>query len=54
MPCPVAARFFLTNHDSLNNLGSGLPKEHFCQVILKSVQWFLMRRLLKFSIHIYM
>ena len=36
------------NHDRLNNLGRGSPKEHFCQVILKSVQWFLTKRFLKF------
>ena len=35
---------FFTNHDGLNNLGRGSPKEHLCQVILKSVQWFLTRR----------
>ena len=34
-------------------LDRGSPKEHFCQVILKSVQWFLTRRFLKFSILIY-
>ena len=39
--------FFLKN-DSLNNLGRGSPKEHFCQMILKSFQWFLTRRFLKF------
>ena len=41
---------FLTNPNSLNNLGRGSPKEHFCKIILKSVQWFLTRRFLKFSI----
>ena len=44
---------FLTTHVGLNNLGRGSPKEHSCQVILKSVQWFLTRRILKFSIQIY-
>ena len=44
---------FLTNHDGLNNLGRGSPKEHVCRVILKSGQWFLTRRFLKFSILIY-
>ena len=34
---------FLTNHHGLNSLGRGLPKKHFCQVILKSVQCFLTR-----------
>ena len=38
----------LTNHDGLNNLGRGSPKERFCQIILKLVQWFLMRRFLNF------
>ena len=41
---------FLKNHDSLNNLGRGSPKKHFCQIILKSVQRFLTRRFFKFSI----
>ena len=27
----------------LNNLGRGSPKEHFCKIILKLVQWFLTR-----------
>ena len=44
---------FLMNRDGLNNLGRGLQKEHSCHVILKSVQWFLTRRFLKFSIQIY-
>ena len=35
-PCPLAA-IFLTNHDCLNNLGTGSPKEHFYQMILKSI-----------------
>ena len=33
----------MTNHDGLNNLRRGYPKKHFCQIILKSVQWFLTR-----------
>ena len=41
------------NHDYLNNLGRGSPWKHFCQVIMKSVQWFLTRRFFKFSIKIY-
>ena len=41
---------FLTNPNSLNNLGRGSPKEHFCKIKLKSVQWFLTRRFLKFSL----
>ena len=44
---------FLTNPNGLNNLGRGSPKEHFCKIILKSVEWFLTRRFLKFSIQIY-
>ena len=51
-PHPLAA-LFLTNHDSLNNLGRGLPKKYFCQVILKSAQWFLTRRFLKFPVYMY-
>ena len=39
---------FLMNQDGLNNLGRGSPKEHFCQIILKLIQWFLTRSLLKF------
>ena len=31
---------FLTNPNGLNNLATGSPKEHFCKIILKSVQWF--------------
>ena len=42
--------FFLTNPNGLNNLGRGSPKEHFCKIIWKSVQWFLTRRFFKFSI----
>ena len=34
----------------LNNLCRGSPKKHSCQVILKSVHWFLTRRFLNFSI----
>ena len=44
---------FLTNPNGLNNLGTGSPKEHFCKIIWKLVQWFLTRRFLKFSIFIY-
>ena len=44
---------FSTNPNGLKNLGRGSPKEHFCKIILKSVQWFLTRRFLKFSIQIY-
>ena len=42
--------WFLTYHDGLNNLGRKLQKKHSCRVILKSVQWFLTRRFLNFSI----
>ena len=38
----------------MNNLCRRLPKKHFCQTILKSVQWFLTRRFLEFSKEIYM
>ena len=41
---------FLTNPNGLNNLGRGSLKEHFYKIIKKSVQWFLARRFLKFSI----
>ena len=42
--------WFLTYHDGLNNLGRKLQKKHSCRVILKSVQWFLTRRFLNFSV----
>ena len=38
------------NPNGLNNLGRGSPKEHFCKIILKSVQWFLTRRFFKFLV----
>ena len=41
---------FLTNHDGLNNLDNGLHKTNSTDVIFKSVQWFLTKRSLKFSI----
>ena len=44
---------FSTNPNGLNNLGRGSPKENFCKIISKSVQWFLTRRFLKFSMQIY-
>ena len=47
------AAMFLTNHESLNKPGRGSPKEHSCQVILKSVQWFLTRRFLFFFLYRY-
>ena len=40
----------LINPNGLNNLSKGASKEHFCKIILKSVQWFLTRRFLKFPI----
>ena len=42
--------YFLTNPNGLNNLGRESPKEHFCKIIWKSVQWFQTRRFVKFSI----
>ena len=45
--------WFLTNPNGLNNLGRGSPKEHFCKILWKSVQWFRTRRFLKFSVYIY-
>ena len=38
---------FLMNNEGLNNLGRESTKEHFCHIILKSVQWFLTRKFLK-------
>ena len=35
---------FFDDHDYLNNLARGSPRKHFCQVIMKSVQWFLTRK----------
>ena len=43
---------FLTNPNGLNNLGRESPKEHFCKIIWKSVQWFLTRRFFVFYIDI--
>ena len=43
----------LTKPNGLNNLSRKSPKEQFCKIILKSVQWFRTRRFLKFSIQIY-
>ena len=45
-PRPLAT-MFLTNHDGLNILCRGSPKEHFCKTIFKSVLWFLTRRFFK-------
>ena len=41
---------FMTNPNGLNNLGRGSSKEHFCNIILKSVQWFRTRRFFKFLV----
>ena len=49
-PPPPCRPCFLTNPNGSKNLGRGSPKEHFCKIIWKSVQWFLTRRFLKFSI----
>ena len=43
----------MMNHVYLNNLGRESRRKHFCQVIMKSVQWFLTKRCFKFSIKIY-
>ena len=42
--------FFLFNASWQLNLERGSPKEHFCQVILKLVQWFLTKRFLKYFV----
>ena len=52
-PRPPWRPCFLTNPNGLNNLATGSPKEHFCKIIWKSVQWFRSRRFLKFFIQIY-
>ena len=44
---------FLKNRDDLNNLGRRLLKKHSCNVVLKSVRWFLTKGLLKLSKQIY-
>ena len=49
-PRLLAAMFFFTNPNGFNNLDRGLSKEHFCKIILKSVQWFLTRRFFKFLV----
>ena len=52
MPLPLTT-MFLTNHNGLNNLGRGSPKEHFCKIIvsfqlknlfLAPVTWYAMDR----------
>ena len=43
-PHPLWGPWFLTYHESLNNLGRRSPKQHSCQVTLNSVQLFLTRR----------
>ena len=40
--------WFLTDQNHLNNLGRGSPKEHLCQIILKSCKHFSTRLLKKF------
>ena len=55
-PAPTkhqAMFFFLLNTSWRLNLGRRSPKEHFCQVILKLVQWFLTKRFLKCFIYPY-
>ena len=47
-PRPPWRSCFLTNHHGLKYIGRGLPKKLFCQIILKSVQWFMTRRFLIF------
>ena len=44
---PLVAMFLMNHDGQKNNLGRGSPKEHFYQIILKSVQWFLTRRFFK-------
>ena len=41
---------FSTDRNYLYNFGRGSPKEHLCEIILKSNQWFLTRRFLKFAL----
>ena len=41
---------FLTDRNNLNNFGRESPKEHLCEIINKSGQWFLTRRFLKFAL----
>ena len=43
---PPGGHVFLKNPNGLNNLGTESQKEHFCKIILQSVQWFLIRRFL--------
>ena len=46
-PAPQRLCFFQASWWFELNLERGSPKEQFCQVILKSVQWFLTKRFLK-------
>ena len=41
---------FVTDQNYLKEFGRGSPKEHLCQIISKSGQWFLTRRFLKFAL----
>ena len=47
---PMSPTIYTTNPNGLNNLGRGSPKEQFCKIILKSVQWFRTRRFFKFLV----
>ena len=44
---------FLTDRNNLNILGRESSKEHLCEIINKSGQWFLTRRFLKSAIEPY-
>ena len=48
-PTPLAAMVFDVSW-RLEQFGRKLQKKHSCRVILKSVQWFLTRRFLNFSV----
>ena len=53
-PCPYSARSphspepcLWTDQNFANSFWKGSPKEHSCEIILKSDQWFLRRRFFK-------
>ena len=52
---PLLGMFFNLSYNNFNNLGSGSPKDHYCQIIFKSAQWFLTKKIFffKFSLYIH-
>ena len=44
----LALAFCSTEQNGLSNFGRGFPKEHSCEMTVKSVHWFSSRSCLKF------